>query len=426
MGILPTTHGRDDRVTGARRGITLRKGIRPPHGDLLSFLPDTTMVINEQCFYYRSDRPCTHHKATGQECEGCQYERLVQERILFIKLGAMGDVLRTTALLRPLQRKYPDGRISWLVREESVLLLENNPYIGEIWGLDHDTACRLQVEEFDLCINLDLGPDSLAFASTAQAKKKLGFGLGSRGEVIRYNPEAEEWYRMSHSDRLKKDNRQTYQRHMFRILGLDPSGSHIIVNCPEEEQQYARQFLDEKVPDRGDRPVVGLNLGAGGRWQHKRWPLESFHALGEELVRDENATVLLLCGKREDEDRRFLLQASHGALVDTGSDNPLPRFAALVGLCDVVVTGDTLALHMALGLNRRVVGLFGPTSPHEIEMYGLGSKVTADLDCLGCYQERCEHQPNCMESISMTTVYQSVRAELSRVDRLSKARSHVR
>lgn len=384
------------------------------------------MIIEEGCFYYRTDRPCIYHKATGQECAECPHRRPVDERILLIKLAAMGDVLRTTALLAPLERKYPRGSITWLVGEESAPLLENNPYLREIWRLGPETTSRLQVEEFDLCINLDLGPDSLAFASAARAQRKMGYGLGPHGNVIRYNPEAEEWYRMSHLDPLKKANRKTYQAHMLGILGLDETGSSIIVNCPPEEQEYARNFLEKRVPDRGKTPVIGFNLGGGGRWKRKRWPLDSFRLLGEKLSREENATVLLLYGKDEEEDARRIPEESLTPIVDTGSGNSLPRFAAFINLCDVVVTGDTLALHMALGLKRRVVALFGPTSPHEIEMYGLGTKITADIECLGCYQETCGQTPNCMEGIAVDTVFEHVCSELGRLEQSRQESLHVR
>ena len=59
-----------------------------------------------------------------------------------------------------------------------------------------------------------------------------------------------------------------------------------------------------------------------------------------------------------------------------------------------------------------VVALFGPTSVSEIDLYGLGRKMTADLDCLCCYREDCEEQPNCMESIDPETVADAVAQEL--------------
>src|SRR5205814_9082077 len=103
-----------------------------------------------------------------------------------------------------------------------------------------------------------------------------------------------------------------------------------------------------------------------------------------------------------------LKAASTDAVRDPGCDNAVRHFAALVAHCDVVVTGDTLAMHMALALGRRAVVLFGPTSAPEIDLYGLGEKVVPKMACLSCYKMSCDFVPNCMDLISTDMVVQAV------------------
>src|SRR5262249_38899080 len=98
---------------------------------------------------------------------------------------------------------------------------------------------------------------------------------------------------------------------------------------------------------------------------------------------------------------------------DAGCDHDVRRFAALTELCHVVVTGDTLAMHVALAMRARVVVLFGPTSAAEIEMYGLGEKVYPDMQCLGCYKSSCDFVPNCMDLISVEMVATAVERQLA-------------
>ena len=81
----------------------------------------------------------------------------------------------------------------------------------------------------------------------------------------------------------------------------------------------------------------------------------------------------------------------------------------------MVVTGDTLAMHVALALRRRTVVLFGPTSAPEIELYGLGEKVVPDMTCLSCYKTACDFVPNCMDLISTDMVAAAVFRQLDRV-----------
>ena len=86
---------------------------------------------------------------------------------------------------------------------------------------------------------------------------------------------------------------------------------------------------------------------------------------------------------------------------------------ALVDLCDVVVTGDTLPIHVAAGLGKKVVGLFGPTSAREIDLYGRGVKLAGEVDCLCCYRGSCSRRPTCMEALLPGCVFDVVRRLLA-------------
>ena len=84
------------------------------------------------------------------------------------------------------------------------------------------------------------------------------------------------------------------------------------------------------------------------------------------------------------------------------------QFFSLLDICDVLVTSDTMALHAATGLKKKIVCLFGPTSHTEIEDYGRIEKVIPDLDCLVCYKPRCDFEITCMGSITSDMVYEKV------------------
>jgi heptosyltransferase-2 len=180
------------------------------------------------------------------------------------------------------------------------------------------------------------------------------------------------------------------------------------------EIEAAKHTL-EAAGVRFDRPVVGINTGGGGRWQFKRWTAEGFVRLARELDRRLGARIVLLGGPAEADFNRSLLDALDGIAVDAGSANPLRHFAALIACCDVLVTGDSLALHLALAAKTRVVALFGPTSAAEIDLYDLGEKLFSDLDCLCCYRQQCDRKPNCMDRLSVDGVYRAVSRQIDRL-----------
>jgi heptosyltransferase-2 len=127
--------------------------------------------------------------------------------------------------------------------------------------------------------------------------------------------------------------------------------------------------------------VIGLNTGAGGRWESKRLPEERTVELAAEIARrlDGRATFVLFGGLGEAE-RNARIGAGLGARVrwvDAGTANGLLDFAALVGLCDLLITSDSLALHLAVTQKVPIVAFFAPTPAAEIELYGRGEKVVS-------------------------------------------------
>ena len=117
--------------------------------DYLSQPPETrpkadSLEIAFDCRYFLGDRPCSWHKQSGVVCTCDKYEE-VEERLLIIKLDAMGDVLRTTALLPPLREVHPRAALTWITRKESVPLLQGNPHIAEVLELGPDAFAHLLV-----------------------------------------------------------------------------------------------------------------------------------------------------------------------------------------------------------------------------------------------------------------------------------------
>jgi heptosyltransferase-2 len=363
------------------------------------------------CRFFLGDRPCRWHKSEGRTCTCERYEP-IRERVLMIKLDAMGDVLRTTALLPALAEAHSQAAIDWITRAESVPLLLNNPYLADVIPYGPDALVRVQATAYDRVINLDAGKLSAGLAALARSGRKDGYVLHPRGHVVATNTAAQAWLEMGTHDLLKKQNDRTYQSIMLEILGLPRAGHRYVLQLTEAERAAARARL-ERLGLRDDRPVVGLNIGAGGRWQLKRWRLEGFADLCERLHVDLGAQPLLLGGPAERELGARLLEVCPVPVFDAGYDNEVRQFAALAGECDVIVTGDTLALHVALALGVRVVALFGPTSHAEIELYGLGEKVYPDMDCLVCYKAACDFVPNCMDRISEDMVAAAVERQVA-------------
>ena len=184
--------------------------------------------------------------------------------MLIVKLDAMGDVLRLTALLPPLAEVHPRAAVTWITRKESVPLLKGNPYIAEVVEVGHDALLHLATRRFHRVINLDASRTSAALASAAQSDRKDGFVLDGSGTVRPTNEAARRWLEAGIFDDIKREGRETYQSRMAAILGLEGRPHRYVLQLGDAERAAARRQLESLAVDRA-RPVVGLNTGAGGR-----------------------------------------------------------------------------------------------------------------------------------------------------------------
>ncbi len=369
--------------------------------------------IGYDCRYFLGDRPCVWHKKSGALCE-CEHYTPLTESVLIIKLDAMGDVLRTTCLLPIMAQAWPQARITWITRFESVPLLENNPYVAEVVPYGAEAILQLMCRSFDKLINLDAGKASAALAAAARSREKIGYLLSEKGYVQATGPEAQEWLRLGVFDDLKKANKRTYQEIMCSIIGLPSEGIRYVLELSDREIEEARDHLLSLGLDLG-RSIIGIHTGAGSRWPQKQWAETSLVALVDRLKREvgDDLQILLFGGPSEEGTNRRILEALDFPVFSAGCHNPVRHFAALVKHCSVVLSGDSLAMHVALAMNRRVVVLFGPTSHAEIELFGLGEKVFSNLECLGCYRNTCSIRPNCMDLISVEMVKDAILRQLA-------------
>jgi heptosyltransferase-2 len=347
-------------------------------------------------------------------CEGCPEYARVGKRVLVIKLDAIGDVLRTTCVIEPILRTWPTASITWITAPEAVGLLTGLPGISTVIPTGHQALELLMTASFDLVLGLDAGAESARLTALARGAEKRGFASGQDGVVRALNSPAEAWFHLGLFDQLKRENRRTYQDLICQATELEGPPGHILFVLSEAERaESKRRALEWKLEGRG--PIIGLNVGSGNRWPNKRWPLAHWRALIALLLERWPTSVLLLLGGPGEREAQLALEVGcpPGRVVATGWNHSVRSFAAIVELCDVVATGDTLALHLTIALRKRLVALFGPTASWEIEMYGLGERISPPDGCACFYQRACTSPAPCMETITPLMVADALGNELA-------------
>ncbi|MDR3195310.1 MAG: glycosyltransferase family 9 protein [Endomicrobium sp.] len=363
------------------------------------------------CLSFPLDKPCGYQKNSNARCKECKnYSKLSnkkdKKRVLIVKLGAMGDVLRTTFLLNGLKEVYPKSEISWIVDTKNAAGLEGNNLIDKIIHNDENVIKYLANNFFDTAINLDLAFESLSLTKLSNKKEVLGFTLDDNRNIVTSNNYAKEWLKTSAYDELKKANAFTYQNWMSKIAELPKDSYEIIVPLQKKSTEKAEQFLKDNNVTR-DKKIIGINPGAGKRWKLKKWTLKGFIETAKHFSQ-KGYFVLLLGSAQDKSEIDLILKENMPNVISTGIDNTIPDFFAKINLCDIVLCGDTMALHAAAGLKKNIVALFGPTSINEIEIYSKGIKIQSNKDCVICYKQECDLIDNCMESIASKDVIQAI------------------
>jgi heptosyltransferase-2 len=364
------------------------------------------MIVHYDCRHYLGYKPCAFRRM----CEDCPHYEPFGARILIIKLAAMGDVLRTTPLVQGLMEAYPDCHITWLTEPNVVPMLRGARGIDRLLAWSCESVLQLGHEEFDRLYCFDKEPKATALAMQVRAQRKSGFGMNRYGGVMPLSPESEYIYELGINDPLKfRFNTKTYPELVYECAGL-PYGRPVEYAFPDLAPETAA--ARDRLTGLGVLPEdlkVGLNTGAGDVFATKRWTEEGYVRLANRLVDECGAKVLLLGGPGERERNRRIMAAAAHPLVDTGTENPVRAFAGIVANCDLMVTGDTLAMHIAIGLKVPVLVILGATCHQEIELYGRGAKIVSDFECSPCYLATCPKEVTCMQATPADLVFERAR-----------------
>ena len=260
--------------------------------------------------------------------------------ILICKIGALGDVVRTTPILRVLS-----GRIFWITSKEAKEILPKlkNLEILTEDTIDFDYLSRIN---FDLILNLEENETLAKNLSLLKTEKIIGVYYDFEEQKLKYTQESEKWYDMSliskygkeKADFLKWNNRKSYQKILFEIVEKKFNG-----------EEY---FLDYKLKNKKiqtEEIIVAIEKRAGNTWPMKKWP---YYEELKKRIEKEGFKVFYL-SQRES----------------------LKEYMEDIDKATVLICGDTLAMHLGLYLKKKVIALFICTSPWEIYGYNRLIKI---------------------------------------------------
>ena len=358
------------------------------------------------------------------------------ERILVRGVNWLGDAVMTTPALMRLREKFPNSHVTLVTPEKLRDLYQHHPAINETVGFEGgeglgSVARKLRGGKFDLAVVLPNSPRSALEVWLAGIPQRIGYSrpwrnwfltqaLGTRPGHRRMRKRTSDEIRQLVQGAGEKTGiqipksetaHQIYEYlHLMAALGANPE--------PLPPQLHVDKMealgMDWSLPPVGERAefVVGLNPGAE-YGAAKRWPVERFAEVANELYRKVSCEFLIFGGKGDADLAARLLAlipepVSRGHVVMLAGKTTLRDLMAGLKLCHVLLTNDTGPMHVAAALGTPVVVPYGSTSP-ELTGPGLPGDqrhqlLKSEVPCSPCFLRECPIDFRCMKGITVERV----------------------
>ena len=303
-----------------------------------------------------------------------------RKRVLIIKPGysetldpddsgivSLGDILRTTVILHLFPPEH--YHVTWLVDQKGVPLLKGNSHIQRLLVVNHFTPHLLLSEWFDIVINFEKEPGICAVADRIPAWRRYGFRLDPQSHTAVAYDYSDEALSFATDSAAKRQKAKSWSEVLYEMLGHAYTG-----------QSYLLGYR----PQSGIRYDVGLNHLIGKKFPLKRWPEERWKSLHDELL-------------------------PHHSVCWQQGDNDIEDYIEWIASCRILVSNDSLGLHIALALGKPVVVLFGPTIATEVDGRSLIKVLPPlDWDCIPCMESFCRKGDPCIAHIPVESVHKAV------------------
>ena len=325
------------------------------------------------------------------------------ERILVIRFSALGDILLTTPFIRVLKKKYPGLKIDYFVKSNFIEAVKLNPNLNEIysWNGENEFAevvAKLTHNKYDFVIDLQNNLRS----------KKVVRKIGASSARFK-KPNVKKFLLVHTKINLLKERKTIPQRYVEVIPDLELDGKGLELFLPDRmESAKGEQWL--KIDS--EKEIIGFAPGAFH--YTKRWPLEYYEELGNQLL-SEGYQIVIFGGKSDREicdDLKNKITDS----IDLSNDNDLFQTAMEMGKCKIVVCNDSGLMHTATSVGIPVVSIFGSTvrefgfPPFGVENLVIENDELACRPCTHIGKAKCKKKHlNCLRELTPQQVHNEIK-----------------
>ena len=330
-------------------------------------------------------------------------------RVLIVRLGALGDIVHAIPVAAALRRAFPDARIDWLVSTKHREILDLVPVIDRRLAIDDRAGAgavtrmlagirEVRRARYDVALDLQGLLKSAVLARSAGARRVIGFS----SRYVR-EPLARAFYTEAH-DPIGVAHIVHQNLALLERIGLT-------VIAPEFPIEQVDSAVARQVRERAGGCYALLNPGAA--WPNKRWPPSRFAAVAASLASRHGVASVVLWGPGEQSLAEEVVAASGGAAM-LSPPTSIADVVALARAAALMVSGDTGPTHVAAAVGTPIVGLYGPTHPSRNGPWSSHDvTVSRDAICQCHHLRRCRLERMCLLDIEVDEVLSAVERRLA-------------
>lgn len=307
--------------------------------------------------------------------------------ILIIQLRQLGDVLLTTPVIKPLKKRFPDARISFLTEVNAYDILSGNPYLDEIITIKRRSSIYEQLKvirdirkkRFGLVIDFMANPKTTYISFFSGATITLAWKVRLRGLLYSMTVDLAGDYAVDH------------KLSMLRPLGIEGGDRMPYLHIPDEAKDTISSILNTLGVVDNDFLVC---IDATHRRITRKWTAEGFAEVADRLTVEYGAKVLFVWGPGEREEvERIMGRCRHRHLISPGTT--IKELAALLKRANLLIGNCSFPRHVAVSQGTPSLVIVGapedawkyPDPIHQTVKKGLPCQpcdkiVCSDLSCL--------------------------------------------
>ncbi len=338
----------------------------------------------------------------------------------------VGDVVMATPAISALTRLYAGKRIVHVGRSTALATLGLVAEPEDMVELPRSVragAKRLRAIGIDLAVLLPNSFRSAMIARLARSGRIAGYARDGRGWLLTDSLQPP---RLPNGG-YKPISAVDYYIALAEMLGAQCISRELSLPLEIEQEAAADELIEAAGVDRA-RPVVMLNPGASFGTS-KMWSAERYAALADMLVETTGSQIIINAAPPERRIAGWVARAMRTvpAVNFADRDNTLGLLKALLRRCDLLVTNDTGARHLAAAAGIGIVTIFGSTDPEWARIdYPRERIVCADVECSPCQRKLCPQPagPNyhkCLELVSPEMVYVAAKQLLDESNQVAVA-----